>query len=133
MKVTFGVTGTYDQILMNFRIQDWHKQSHILVQSVDKFDDVCFSNFLVYYDFWTKLDPEQPIFLCVHFPKDTLPRKTELHCNFIFCYSNEYEKVEGKHFRRFFQDHKQFYEKNEKLCQCKPMSYLKAKKQLKFL
>ncbi len=132
VKAVFGISGTFEQIPMNFRNQGWHKQAHIVVHSVDKFDDECFRNFQMYYDFWTKLNPEQPIFLCIHLPKDTLPRNTEILCNYIFCYSNEYEKVEGMHFRRFLNDHKAFYKNNEKLYLCKSMTFAEALKQLQF-
>ena len=133
IKAVFDVTGSFEQIPVNFRIQGSHKQCHIVVQSVEKFDEACFNNFQVYYDFWVKLNSEQPIFLCIHLPKGSLPRNKESFCNFIFCYSNKYEKVKGIHFRRFFTDHKQFYQYDQELCQCKPMTYLKAKKQLKLL
>ena len=102
----FDLPASCEKIPEEFRQKGFHRESHIIVHSVDQLSETFLEEFQLYYNFWTELSPEQPIFLCLYLPENSLPREVDSLPYRILCYCDQYETVEHRHFTRFFKDFK---------------------------
>ncbi len=123
----FGLNVPFIQIPNEFMKNGLHKQTHFVIQSVDKF---CFEHFQAYYDFWALLNPEQSLFLFLHVPEKSLP-KDLISPNFLVCYADQYECVEKLDFTRFFSTY-DCYQEDLSLCNCERMTFNEAVEKLQF-
>ena len=127
----FGVSVSNDKISENFRQLGFHKESHIIVLSVDHIDKNFPEYFQVYYNFWSTLQAEQPIFLCIHLPEHSLPKKDLSFSSWVIFYYEQYETVQHLDFIRFFNAYR-CYQRDEELCKSTPMCFGEAVKKLQF-
>jgi hypothetical protein len=123
----FGIYVPFHQIPEEFIKSGFHKQSHFIVQSVDHF---CFENFQVYFNFWTMLKPEQPLFLFFHMKERSFDGDTPCD-HFLVCYHNQNEHVDKLDFKHFFTKYNCYHE-DTSLYKCKPMTFRKAVERLQF-
>jgi hypothetical protein len=131
MERSFGLSASCEKIPEAFRQNGLHRQSHIIVHSVDQLSESFAENFQLYYNLWRTLLPEQPIFLCIHLPEQSLPREVAQLPYGIHCYSDRYDMVTHLHFTRFFRDFK-CYHRDEELCKCDSMCFSDAVKKLHY-
>jgi len=131
MERSFGLSAACEKISEAFQQKGLHRQSHIIVHSVDQLAESFSENFQLYYNLWTTLLPEQPIFLCIHLPEQSLPREEAQLPYGICCYSDRYDMVTHLHFTRFFKDFK-CYHRDEELCTGDSMSFRDAVKKLHY-
>jgi len=128
----FDLPPSRENISEGFRQKGFHKESHIIVHSVDQLSETFLEEFQRYYNFWTELSPEQPIFLCLYLPEHSFPRTVSPLPYWILCYCDQYETVEHLHFTRFFRDYK-CYQRDDDLCRCSnPMCFSDAVKKLHY-
>ncbi|ABL64946.1 hypothetical protein [Chlorobium phaeobacteroides] len=128
----FDLSASCEKIPEEFRRKGFHRESHIIVHSVDQLSETFLEEFQLYYNFWTELSPQQPIFLCLYLPEHSLPREVTPLTYWILCYCDQYETVEHRHFTRFFRDFK-CYRRDDELCRCNtPMCFSDAVNKLHY-
>ena len=125
----FELSGNLAEIKAKFIKENKHKENNFIVQFIHNFNA---DNFEAYYLLWESLTLERPLFLCFHVKENVLPA-IPARSNYLFCHSFTKDMVDYHEFGFFFSTYKQWYNKNQKLCESSnsPMCFRDAVEKLR--